>query len=186
MSSRFRIVAPLLLAGLATGIVLVSGGRGPTVPLSASVGAPKITQSPAAGLAPQAPASVATLAPNPGSEVACSTLPYPGGLAEEEQLQSCWEVEPSGSANYLTFEFFMGGRSQSNAQQGLLIFERQNSSGLPPSSAFAVPGNGGPITITRARWDYACYTTAAGGAGEFNANSAAFVTNQSQISTDCG
>lgn len=143
--------------------------------------APRVTLPPSQARA--AGAIAPTVPANPGTLTPCSQLPFPGPVAEEDQLHGCWVVEPSGSADLSKYEFFMGGRSPTDPHQGLLIFERPNAGA--PRSVYGVPGLGGDITISLARWSFACYRTASGATGEFDAEAAAFVTDPGRIQTDC-
>lgn len=123
------------------------------------------------------------VAPNPGRPINCSQVPYPGSEMAAENIHACWIVQPSGSEDLNKTEYFGGGVSAENSQQGLLIFVRQND----PNSQEVndVPGNGGAVTVTLARWSFACYKTATGTFGEFDADSAAFATNPTTINADC-
>jgi hypothetical protein len=148
--------------------------------------APKITLPPAqaaAGITPTTAGVTPTVAANPGALTPCSQLPFPGPVAEEDQLHDCWVVEPLGSSDLSRYEFFMGGRSPTDQYQGLLVFERPNAGGS--RNVYSVPGRGGDVTVTLARWGFACYRTAGGTTGEFDAEAAAFVVNQVRVQTDC-
>jgi hypothetical protein len=104
-------------------------------------------------------------------------------MTEEDQLHDCWVVEPLGSSDLSRYEFFMGGTSPTDPHQGLLVFERPNAGGS--RIVYSVPGRGGDVTVTLARWGFACYRTASGTTGEFDAGAAAFVTDQAKVQTDC-
>lgn len=143
--------------------------------------APTTTRPPSPPLA--AAAITPTVPPIPGALTPCSQLPFPGPVAEQDQLHDCWVVEPSGSADLSKYEFFMGGRSPTDQRQGLLVFERPNAAAA--SSVYRVPGLGGDVTVVLARWSFACYRTASGTTGEFDAEAAAFVTDQVRAQTDC-
>jgi hypothetical protein len=124
-----------------------------------------------------------TVPPNPGAVTPCSQVPFPGPVALEDQLHDCWVVEPSGSADLAKYEFFMGGTSPKDRQQGLLVFGRPNAGGL--QNVYSVPGYGGDVTVSLARWGFACYKSASGATGEFDAETATFVTEQARVTTDC-
>ena len=68
-------------------------------------------------------------------------------------------------------------------QSRLLVFERPNAGAA--RSVYSVPGLGGDITVSLARWSFACYRTAGGATGEFDAEATAFVTDQGRMQTDC-
>src|SRR5260370_18580179 len=137
----------------------------------ATAPAPKTARPPSQPLA--AAAITPTVPPNPGALTPCSQLPFPGPVAEEDQLHDCWVVEPSGSADLSKYEFFMGGRSPTDQHQGLLVFERPNAAAS--RSVYSVPGLGGDITVSLPRWRFACYRTASGARGELPAEAAAFL-----------
>lgn len=132
---------------------------------------------------PAAAAMSPTVPPNPGALTPCSQVPFPGPVAEEDQLHDCWVVEPSGSADLSRYEFFMGGKSPTDQHQGLLVFERPNAAAS--RSVYNVPGLGGDVTVVLARWSFACYKTVSGTTGEFDAEAAAFVTDTVRVQTDC-
>jgi hypothetical protein len=102
----------------------------------------------------------------------------------QDQLHDCWVVEPAGSSDLSKYEFFMGGTSPQDRQQGLLVFERPDAGGS--QNVYSVPGHGGDVTVYLARWSFVCYKTASGAAGEFDAETATFVTDQARVRTDCG
>jgi hypothetical protein len=104
-------------------------------------------------------------------------------VALEDQLHDCWVVEPAGSGDLSKYEFFMGGTSPTDRQQGLLVFGRPNVPGS--RNVYNVPGHGGDVTLSLARWGFACYKTASGAAGEFDAEAAAFVTDVKRVQKDC-
>jgi hypothetical protein len=131
-----------------------------------------------------AAAIMPTVPPNPGTLTPCSQLPFPGPVAMQDQLHDCWVVEPAGSSDLSKYEFFMGGTSPKDRQQGILIFERPNAGGS--QNVYSVPGHGGDVTVYLARWSFVCYKTASGAAGEFDAETATFVTDQARVGTDCG
>jgi len=143
--------------------------------------APRTTLPPSE--APAAAAITPTVPANPGTPTPCSQVPFPGPMAEEDQLHDCWVVEPSGSADLSKYEFFMGGTSPTDQHHGLLVFERPNAGAA--RSVYSVPGLGGDITVSLARWSFACYRTAGGATGEFDAEATAFVTDQGRMQTDC-
>src|SRR5260370_5999043 len=127
-SSRKRVVVPMhticrrsvAFIGLTAVAGLTScGARVATSP------APKTTRPPSQPLT--AAAITPTVPPNPGALTPCSQLPFPGPVAEEDQLHDCWVVEPSGSADLSKYEFFMGGRSPTDQHQGLLVFARPHA-----------------------------------------------------------
>jgi hypothetical protein len=153
----------------------------------ATVGALGSSATPQATLPPSRPLGAAAIAqpvpPNPGTLTPCSQLPFPGPVALEDQLHDCWVVEPAGSNDLSKYEFFMGGTSSTDRQQGLVIFERPNAGGS--KNVYSVPGHGGDVTISLARWSFACYKTASGARGEFDAETATFVTDQAKVRSDC-
>lgn len=157
------------------GLASSSGARSlePTLPIPISPVYPSGDSS--------GPPTVVT--PNPGRTINCSQVPYPGSEMTAENIHACWIVQPSGSGDLNKTEYFGGGVSAENSKQGLLIFVRQND----PNSQEVndVPGNGGAVTVTLARWSFACFRTATGTLEEFDADSAAFATNQVAISADC-
>jgi len=163
--------------GLAAVAALTAcGGR-----VTATSPTPKTTRPPSQPL--MAAAITPTVPPNPGALTPCSQVPFPGPVAEEDQLHDCWVVEPSGGADLSRYEFFMGGKSPTDQRQGLLVFERPNAGAS--RSVYDVPGLGGDVTIVLARWSFACYKTASGTTGEFDAEAAAFVTDPVRVQTDC-
>jgi hypothetical protein len=50
---------------------------------------------------------------------------------------------------------------------------------------YSVPGHGGDVTVSLARWSFACFKSASGATGEFDAEAATFVTDQTRVATDC-
>ena len=142
---------------------------------------PRTTRPPSQPLA--AAAISPTVPPNPGTLTPCSQVPFPGPVQEEDQLHDCWVVEPSGSADLSKYEFFMGGKSPTDQRQGLLVFERPNAGAS--RNVYDVPGLGGDVTVVLARWSFACYKTASGTTGEFDAEAAVFVTDPVRVQTDC-
>ena len=150
--------------------------------VAATSPSPKTTRPPSQPL--MAAAVTPTEPPNPGALTPCSQLPFPGPVAEEDQLHDCWVVEPSGSADLSKYEFFMGGKSPTDQRQGLLVFERPNAGAS--RSVYNVPGLSGDVTVVLARWSFACYKTASGTTEEFDAEAAAFVTDTVRVQTGCG
>ena len=61
--------------------------------------------------------------------------------------------------------------------------DRPNAGGL--QNVYSVPGYGGDVTVSLARWSFACYKSASGATGEFDAETATFVTDQARVTTDC-
>ena len=163
--------------GLAAVAALTAcGGR-----VTATSPTPKTTRPPSQPL--MAAAITPTVPPNPGALTPCSQVPFPGPVAEEDQLHDCWVVEPSGGADLSRYEFFMGGKSPTDQRQGLLVFERPNAGAS--RNVYDVPGLGGDVTVVLARWSFACYKTASGTTGEFDAEAAVFVTDPVRVQTDC-
>src|SRR5207247_10918092 len=164
-SSRERVVHPMCRRTVAfIGLTAVAALTSCRAHVATSP-APKTTRPPSQALA--AAAITPTVPPNPGTLSPCSQLPFPGPVAEEDQLHDCSVVEPSGSADLSKYEFFMGGTSPTDRYQGLLVFERSQAGGS--RNVYSVPGRGGDITVSLARWSFACYKTASGATGEFDA-----------------
>jgi hypothetical protein len=176
-----RTVAVLGLAAVAA--LTACGAHVSTSPAPKKPTLPPAEALAAAGVTPTATPSAPAVAPNPGTLTPCSQVPFPGPMAEEDQLHDCWVVEPLGSGNLSMYEFFMGGVSPTDRQHGLLVFERPSTGAA--RNVYDVPGTGGDVTVFLARWRLACYRTAAGATGEFDAERAAFVTNTARVQTDC-
>jgi len=119
----------------------------------------------------------------PGSRIDCAQLPFPGSIQFEYQVHDCWYVDLAGTNTSEMFEFFLSGSDPTNRQQGVVLFQRNNSVG---HTTYSVPGRNGNISIYLARWEFACFTVdSTGVVGMFDADTATFEKDQSRIAAEC-
>lgn len=97
--------------------------------------------------------------PDPGSPTTCGDLPYAGVIMTEYAAHDCWAVRRNDWGD--VDAFYLGGRDPDRAEIGVLIVGRIGRTD-DDTALHAMPGRHGGLTVTFARWEYACVRAADG------------------------